>query len=92
VTKEAPPLLYDHWYEILLHVKLDPVAGIVEWFLDGALLYSNLSIGTLYQRSAGTSVVNLTVPNYRLHAPWPSTIFVGPLGIAKDKASALAAF
>lgn len=89
------PLLLDHWYDFLLHVKLDPVSGIFEWFLDGNLVYSNLSVPTLYSRPAGyvsPSYTSLTVPNYRLHATWPSTIFLGPLCVAKSKADALAAF
>lgn len=93
VYKEAPQLLYDHWYEFLVHEKLDPTAGILEWFLDGQLLYSNLSVPTLFTHADGSvSQVNLTIPNYRLHATWPSTFFIGPLCIAADKASALAAF
>jgi hypothetical protein len=87
--KEAPALIYDHWYEFLVHVKLDPVTGILEWFLDGQQMYSNLNVQTFF---AGDPGVNLTVPNYRLHATWPSTFFIGPLCIAKTQADALAAF
>jgi hypothetical protein len=92
IYKEAPPLLYDHWYEFLVHVKLDTVAGILEWFLDGVAIYSNLSVQTLFSFPSGPDKVSLTVCNYRLHAIWPATIFLGPLCITKDKASAIAAF
>jgi hypothetical protein len=88
----APALIFDHWYEMLLHVKLDPVAGILEWFLDGTALYSNLSVQTLYLRSTGPSSVNLTMANYRLHATWNSTVYLGPLAIAATKAAVQAAF
>lgn len=89
----GPPLLKDHWYEFLLHMKLDPANGILEWFLDGQLMYSNLNVPTLFTHADGTvSQVSLTVANYRLHATWPSTILVGPLCIAKSRADALAAF
>lgn len=91
-SREAQPLLFDHWYEFLLHVKLDPAAGILEWFLDGATMYSNLNVQTLFSFPSGPDKVSLTVCNYRLHATWPATIFMGPLAIAKTKADALAAF
>lgn len=81
VYKEAPPLQLDHWYEFLLHVKL-----------DGVLMYSNPNVPTCFARPAGPSLSNLTVANYRLHANWASTILVGPLCIAKSKADALGAF
>jgi hypothetical protein len=93
IYKEAPALQFDHWYEFLLHEKLDPAVGMLEWFLDGVQMYSNLNVPTLFTHADGTiSQVNLTVPNYRLHATWNSTFFLGPLCIAADKASALAAF
>lgn len=93
VYKEAGPLQLDHWYEFLLHMKLDPKAGICEWFLDGQLLYSDATLPTLYTHADGSvSQVNLTIPNYRLAASWASTFFVGPLCVAGDRNSALAAF
>lgn len=92
VVKEAPALQLDKWYEFLLHVKLDPAAGILEWLLDGTLMYSNPNVPTCFARPAGPSLSNLTVANYRLHATWPTTIFIGPLCIAKTKADALWAF
>lgn len=93
VYKESPPLQLDHWYDFLLHERLHPLSGTLEWFLDGQLMYSNLNVPTLFTHADGTvSQVSLTVANYRLHATWPSTILVGPLCIAKTKADALAAF
>jgi hypothetical protein len=89
----GPALVYDKWREFLLHMKLHPVSGIVEWFLDGQLMYSNLNVPTLFTHADGTvSQVSLTVANYRLHATWPATVFIGPLCIAASKAAALAAF
>ncbi len=92
IYKEAPALMFDHWYEFLIHVKLDASAGIAEWFLDGQQLYSNLNVPTLFQRSTGPSSVSLTVPNYRWHAPWSATVYVGPLAIGSTQSIVLNAF
>jgi hypothetical protein len=87
----GPALVWDHWYELLLHVKLDPSGGIFEWYIDDTAkpYYSNLNIPTLYTRPSGylsPSYTSLTIANYRLHAPWASTIYLGPLvlGTTKD--------
>jgi len=57
--------------------------------------YSNLKIPTLFTRPKGylsPSYTTLTVPNYRLHAPWNSTIYVGPLAVGSSQVSVLNAF
>jgi hypothetical protein len=97
VWVDGPPLQWDHWYEILLHIKWDPKRGIVEWYLDNfsAPYYSNLKIPTLFTRPKGylnPSYTNLTLANYRLHAPWNSTIYVGPLVVGSTERSVLNAF
>jgi hypothetical protein len=97
VWVDGPPLQWDHWYEILLHIKWDPKRGIVEWYLDNfnAPYYSNLKIPTLFTRPKGyvsPSYTTLTVPNYRLHAPWNSTIYLGPLVVGSTKRSVVDAF
>lgn len=94
---DGPPLEWDHWYEILLHVQWHPYRGIVEWYLDDLKTpyYSNRSIPTLFTRPAGyvsPSYTSLTVPNYRLHAPWDSTIYLGPLVVGSTKLSVQHAF
>ena len=90
------PLKFDHWYELLIHVKLHPTAGIFEWWTDGALAYSNLDIPTLYSRPAGyvnPSYTSLTADNYRLHVTgWSSTIYMGPLAVGPDQNSVQQAF
>jgi hypothetical protein len=97
VWVDGPHLQWDHWYEILLHIKWDPKRGIVEWYLDdfNAAYYSNLKIPTLFTRPKGyvsPSYTTLTVPNYRLHAPWNSTIYLGPLAVGSTQSSVLSAF
>jgi len=97
VWVDGPPLQWDHWYEILLRIKWDTNKGIVEWYLDdfSSPYYSNRKIPTLYTRPPGyvsPSYTSLTVPNYRLHAPWNSTIYVGPLAIGSSRSSVLNAF
>lgn len=97
VWVDGPPLQWDHWYEMLLHVKWHPNRGTVEWYLDNfkTPYYSNRKIPTLFTRPPGyvsPSYTTLTVPNYRLHAPWNSTIYLGPLVVGSTKSSVLNAF
>lgn len=97
VWVNGPPLQWDHWYEILLRIKWDPKGGIVEWYLDNLSdpYYSNRKIPTLFTRPKGyvsPSYTTLTVANYRLHAPWNSTIYVGPLMVGSTKSSVLNRF
>jgi hypothetical protein len=97
VWVNGPPLQWDHWYEVLLRIKWDPKRGIVEWYLDNfnAPYYSNLKIPTLFTRPKGYLTVgytSLTIPNYRLHAPWSSTIYVGPLAVGSTRTVVLNAF
>jgi hypothetical protein len=97
VWVDGPPLQWDHWYEMLLHIKWDPNGGIFEWYLDNfnAPYYSNLNIPTLYTRPSGyvsPSYTSLTLGNYRWHAPWNSTIYLGPLVVGPTQSSVLNAF
>lgn len=97
VWVNGPPLQWDHWYEILLHVKWNSGNGAVEWYLENFSrpYYSNPKIPTLYTRPDGyvsPSYTSLTLPNYRLHAPWSSTIYLGPLAVGSTKSSVLKAF
>lgn len=97
VWVNGPALKWDHWYEMLLHIKWNTKAGVFEWYVDDSLspYYSNLKIPTLYTRPQGylsPSYTTLTLTNYRLHAPWNSTIYLGPLAVGSTKASVLNAF
>ncbi len=94
---DGPQLQWDHWYEMLLHIKWDSSGGIAEWYLDNSNVpyYSNLKIPTLFTRPKGyvsPSYTTLTIPNYRLHAQWNSTIYVGPLVVGSSQSSVLNAF
>jgi hypothetical protein len=97
VWVNGPPLVWDHWYKILLHIKWDASNGIFEWYLDdfNAPYYSNLNIPTLFTRPAGyvsPSYTSLTAENYRMQAPWNSTIYLGPLVVGSTSSSVLNAF
>src|SRR5205809_6746044 len=97
VWVNGPPLAWDQWYDILLHIKWDAQAGIFEWYLNNFDLpyYSNLRIPTLYVRPAGyasPSYTSLTAANYRWHATWKSTIYLGPLRVASSRGAVLNAF
>jgi len=94
---DGPRLVLDHWYELLLHVRWDPVDGSVEWYVDNLKkpLYANSHIPTLYTRPGSfisPSYTSLTLTNYRLHAPWNSTIYLGPLTVGSTRESVLGAF
>lgn len=94
---DGPPLQWDHWYEMLVHVKFDPNNGIFEWYLDNfsTPYYSNLNIPTLYSRPSGyvnPSYTSLTLGNYRLHGPWNSTIYLGPLAVGSSQSALMNAF
>lgn len=97
VWVDGPHLQWDHWYELLLHIKWDARRGIAEWYLDNSNVpyYSNRKIPTLFTRPKeylSPSYTSLTVPNYRLHAPWSSTIYLGALAVGSTKSSVLNAF
>ena len=97
VWVDGPPLQWDHWYELLLHIKWDPNGGIVEWYLDNfsTPYYSNRKIPTLFSRPKGyvsPSYTTLTITSYRLHAPWNSTIYLGPLAVGSTNSAVLNAF
>ncbi len=97
VWVNGPRLMLDHWYDILLHVKWDPSNGIFEWYIDNnsKAYYSNLNIPTLYTRPPGyvsPSYTSLTATNYRLNAPWNSTIYLGPLVVGSTSNDVLSAF
>ena len=71
------PLLANHWYDFLVRVvwSPDPNVGVVEWWLDGNLVFSQHH-ATLWQRPDGSvDVVNFELNNYRVHANWDSTVF-----------------
>ncbi len=96
VWVDGPALQWDRWYEITLHIKWHHSKGNVEWYLDlSKPYYSNLSIPTLYTRPywyVSPSYTSLTLCSYRLHAPWNSTTYLGPLVVGSTKSSVLNAF
>ena len=97
VWVNGPHLVLDHWYEMLLHIKWDPSKGLFEWYIDNLSKprYSNLNIPTLYTRPSwhvSPSYTSLTVTNYRMHAPWSSTIYLGPLAVGSTRDAVMHAF
>ena len=94
---DGPALRLDHWYEILLRIKWGTHKGTFEWYVDdfNTPIYSNKKIATLFTRPKGfvsPSYTSLTVPNYRLHARWSSTIYAGPLAVGSTKSAVMNAF
>jgi len=64
-----------------MHIKWDSARGVFEWYLDDFDIpyYSNLNIPTRQT-------------NYRLHAPWNSTIYLGSVLVSSTRSSVLNAF
>lgn len=82
-------LQHDHWYDMLVHAvwSHDRQAGLVEWWLDGKLLYSQ-HVANLWQRPDGSiDHVNFEFSNYRIHANWNSTVYYSRVKIGPTKAS-----
>jgi hypothetical protein len=84
-------LRYDHWYDLLVHVVWSHNAqrGMVEWWLDGKLLFSD-HIADLWQRPDGKiDHVNFEFSNYRIHADWPSSVYYSKvkLGLTRESVS-----
>jgi Polysaccharide lyase len=91
VHVNGPFLRTGHWYDFLAHTvwSPDPNHGLVEWWLDGKLLYSR-HVPTLYTRPDGTvSTVYFGEYNYRLHASWNSTIYFDGTRLGPTRSSVL---
>src|SRR5581483_11113869 len=60
------PLQFDHWYDILLHIKwATDNTGLFEVTIDGTK-YTNVTQPTLFTTASGTvDVPNLDLDNYR---------------------------
>ena len=101
-TKQT--LHYDHWYNILIHVRWGTTAqtGLVDFIVDGTDYTANGSLGgytqnyytshsmpTLWQRPDGsTDHPNIEFSNYRPHETWNSTVYYGRFTIATTRESA----
>jgi Polysaccharide lyase len=89
VHVNGPRLRTGHWYDFVSRTvwSPDPSKGYVEWWLDGKRLYSR-HVATLYTRPDGSlSTVYLIEDNYRLHAPWNSTIYFDGTRVGPTRAS-----
>lgn len=87
VMVAAGDLLYNHWYDFLLHFiwSDDSGAGLVEWWLDGKLVYSH-HVANLWRRPDGTTDrLTLDFTNYRIHATWNSTIYFSKVKIGAQR-------
>jgi hypothetical protein len=74
---DGPTLQLDHWYEVVFHVvwSNNPDVGLAEWWIDGQLLFSQ-RLATLFRRPGGeSSLVNIDLGYYRMHAHWPATVY-----------------
>ena len=100
-TKQT--LHYDHWYNILIHVRWGTTAqtGLVDFIVDGTDYTANGSLGgytqnyytshsmpTLWQRPDGsTDHPNIEFSNYRPHETWNSTVYYGRFRIGPTQKS-----
>jgi hypothetical protein len=65
--RDTQPLQFNHWYDIVVHqvFSADPSTGLIEWWVDGRLLYS-AHVPTLTRRTDGTTPpVSLQAGLYR---------------------------
>jgi hypothetical protein len=77
----------NHWYGLLYRVTWDPVAGRMDLWVDHRRRVRYRG-PTLYTRPDGTtSRTQLDLVNYRLHAPWDSTIYFGRVKIGPTHGS-----
>jgi hypothetical protein len=86
---DGSALRYDHWYDMVLHViwSPDPSTGLVEWWMDGKLMYSH-HVADLWQRPDGSyDQTEFELNNYRLHADWNSTVYYSKVAIGPTQAS-----
>jgi hypothetical protein len=84
-------LLYDHWYEIVVHDYFSPTEGWVQWWLDGKLIV-DAQTPTLYSRNDGsTDRTFFEIDNYRWNmngaVTWPSTIYFDGIKLGPTRAS-----
>lgn len=82
-------LRYDHWYDMLVHVvwSHESSKGLVEWWLDGNLLFSQHT-ADVWQRPDGTTDhLNFEFSNYRKHSQMESAVFFSQVKIGPTKAS-----
>ncbi len=79
----------NHWYDFRVHVIWSPDSGtgLVEWWLDGNLLFSQHH-ATLWRRPDGTTdVTNFEANNYRAHATWNSTVYYSQVKVGSTSSS-----
>jgi hypothetical protein len=62
---DPAPLLYDHWYDIVVHFVWKPSGGSVQWYVDGQLIYSNSSLSTLLTYNGQVDQPGFGIYNYR---------------------------
>ena len=89
VYDRAHPLRYSHWYDIIEHVVWSPdqSKGMVEWWLDGRLMFSS-HVADLWRRPDGSiDQVEFELDNYRLHSRRPSTVYYGRTVIGPTRSS-----
>jgi hypothetical protein len=85
----SAPLLYNHWYDVLFHFvwSANSSVGLAEWWLDGVREVSK-HFPTLYTNRDGShSYNNFGIYNYRLAAPWNSTIYFDQVAAGPTQAS-----
>jgi hypothetical protein len=76
-----------HWYDLRYQVRWHAVNGRVNVWVDNRRLVTYAG-PTLYSRPSGaTSYTYLELVNYRLHAPWSSTVYFGAVKIGPTRRS-----
>jgi hypothetical protein len=85
----GPAMSYDHWYDVLVHIKWspDPSIGYAEWFVDGQRV-SGALFPTLYRMPDGRiSGVLFQGGHYRGTVSWTDTLYIDGVKVGPTQSS-----
>jgi len=89
MAKDSNPLLYDHWYDILVRFVYsdDPHAGWYEWWVDGELISSGYT-PTVYRLPDGQIHGNrLSAGHYRRTVAYQDTVYLDGVIVGPTRSS-----
>jgi hypothetical protein len=89
VLVDSAPLLWDHWYDVLVHFVYspDPNVGLYELWVDGRLVFSGRA-ATIYRSPDGVIRSNrLQVGHYRGTTDWTDTVYVDGVRVGSSRSS-----
>jgi len=88
-VENPAPLLYNHWYDILLRINYsdNPTVGYYEWWVDGQQIASGHT-PTAYRCADGLIHGNrLSAGHYRRTVTYPDTIYLDGVTVGATRSS-----